>query len=347
MFESMHHAEDSAMISPTTVECVSKFSRLLRAINSCRGYEPIFHSVVEIAARTVGCRTCALIIIDPKTEYLQIEMSYGLSYTFEKQFRKKIATGSIGGMLWLESQIVINDAATEPEHAAEVALEHPFASCACLPIIADARSLGYLFADSDKAGFFNEESLTLLEALAEVAGVAYNKARMIEDQIRLAVVDAESGLLRYERFLNRASAHISDAVNTAQPFAVLICDIDNFKESMLTYGYEASRKLIAEIGSLIGGSVRAADICGRYGPDEFIILMPDTNDAAASEFAVSLCGAVASRMFTERSFTSSVSIGISVYPQNGSSLDALITAARKATFEAQRKGRNTVVRAGF
>lgn len=107
---------------------------IIHALKNAQQYEPVFHLIIDRIKRLYHCQTCAIILIDPRTEYLKIENSYGLSFTFCKEFRTKVATGEIGKLLWTGTPILISDSNVEQERAKEVRLQKPFGSCMALQI---------------------------------------------------------------------------------------------------------------------------------------------------------------------------------------------------------------------
>ena len=97
-----------------------------------------------------------------------------------------------------------------------------------------------------------------------------------------------------------------------------------------------------EFGELIGRHLRSIDSAGRYGFDEVMVTMARASLEDAAAFAHALSRAVQDHAFTPHEINSTVSIGVAAYPDNGRSIDKLLTSAKKALFEAQRAGRNKV-----
>ncbi len=323
-------------------QCFRFFSEIIYLLKSTNQHEQVLHLVVDRLFRIYKCQTCAVVLIDPKTEYLRIDNCCGLSLTFCNAFRRRIATASIGSLLWTGKPIVINDAEQQAELAAEVRLENVFASCACVQISVDHRTLGYLHIDSKDKNVFGDVDLELLRMFADVAGLALVKSQLYEDNIRLDRVDHETGLDKYVPFLEKVRTSMARAKDFNEDFAVMILDIDNFKSVVNTYGYDASRQLLKEIGDVLGSHLRSIDAGGRYGFDEFILLLANTciDDAIACAKRIRIT--VEGKSFTKENIRSSVSIGLAGYPQNGLTVDDIILTAKKALFEAQREGRNNV-----
>lgn len=312
---------------------------ILKATNQ---HQKVLHLIVDRITRIFKCQTCAVVIIDPATEYLHIENNCGLSLTFCKSYRAKLATGAIGKLLWTGKPILISDIDCEPQLASEVKLEHSFGSAVCTQISVNHRTLGYLHADSREKHAFDERGLRLLQSFADIAGLALIKDQLFEENLRLEKIDRETGLEKYSTFLEGLNAGIERAKDSNEEFSLLLLDVDNFKEIVHTYGYDASKQLLKEIGSRLKLRLRPIDACGRYGFDEFIVLLVNTHLDDAITHAKHLAQTIAETPFTQQKIQSGVSIGVSAYPVNGRTVQELLLTLKGALFEAQRAGRNTV-----
>jgi diguanylate cyclase (GGDEF)-like protein len=324
-------------------KCLDFMVGILKILKSTSKPQEVFSRVVDVITRVYHCQSCAVVLIDPKTEYLRIETSEGISNTFQKSFHRQISTGSVGSLLWEGKPIYIAESSLQPELAEELQLEHPFGSCVCAQITADHRSLGYLYVACNETNRFDEGDIQIVQACADLAGVAYYKAWLSEENLRLDRVDHETGLEKYHAFQERLVAEAERAAGYNEQFSVFICDVDNFKKIGKTYGYQASQQTLREMGSLLKGSLRSIDAGGRYGPDEFILLRANEGEEEAVRFAQELCRSVDAAVFTSKQIKSSISVGVAVFPQNGTLPGDIVLTAKKALFEAQRQGRNTVV----
>lgn len=330
------------MSAERTAKALESLQEIIGVCASNQQYERTFHFIVDRLVRVYGCQTCAIILIDPATEYLSIENSHGLSWTFCKAFRRRLATGSVGQLVWTGKPILLPDAAREPSAAEELALEHPLCSCACLQIAVHHRSLGYLHVDSKQANAFTESDLPVLKMFADLAAIAVHKTRMGEENLHLDRVDHETGLEKYGPFMERLNACRERAYDLHESFAVLLLDVDNFKAVVNTFGYDASRRFLEELGMVVTGHLRPVDAAARYGPDEIILLLGNSSMEEAVLSARRLREAIEHHRFTARGIDSTVSIGVAAYPLNGRTNEDLMQTAKTAVFEAQRSGRNKV-----
>lgn len=323
-------------------EYIGFVSQVLSILKTVNQYEQVFHLIVDRIVRMYKCQTCAVIMVNPKTEYLNIANSYGLSHTFAKAFRQRLATGSIGKLLWTGSPILVEDSNQNRQLADEVMLENSFGSAVCVQIAGDHRTLGYLHADCREKGIFTSDDLHIVQVFADFAALAVIKAELFEENLRLDKIDHETELEKHSSFLDRLSEQIERANIARESFALMILDVDNFKHIALTYGYDPSRTLLRELADLVKSHLRTVDAAGRHGFDEFIIYRENVTLDDAIGFADELRTAVEQTAFTDRQIKTTVSIGVSAYPRNAKTLGDLLLRTKEALYEAQRAGRNAV-----
>ena len=307
------------MTTTNTNECLQSMFDALGVLKTSNQHQKALHLIVDRVNRIYRCQTSAVIIIDPKTEYLRIENNYELSLTFCKSFRTSLATGAIGKLLWTGKPILVADSALDPVAASEISLEYPFASAACVQIAVDHRTLGYLHADSKEKGTFTKDDLNILQGFADIAGLALVKTQLYEENLQLEVTDRETGLDKYISFIEKLSAAMERGKEFNESFSLLLLDIDNFKDVVHTHGYDASKRLLRQMGSIVKSKVRPIDACGRYGFDEFIVLLANTSLVEAVHRAKDFARTIAETPFTDRQISSAVSIGVSAYPVIGGS----------------------------
>jgi diguanylate cyclase (GGDEF)-like protein len=123
-------------------------------------------------------------------------------------------------------------------------------------------------------------------------------------------------------------------------------DCDNLKLVNDAHGHAAGNDLLRHLALSIQAELRFTDVAARYGGDEFIVLLPDTPPKGALEVAERIRGRVhgAPIQAGNREVTSSVSIGLASYPEDGATLDALAAHADGALYSAKQDGRNRTVK---
>jgi diguanylate cyclase (GGDEF)-like protein len=161
-----------------------------------------------------------------------------------------------------------------------------------------------------------------------------------------ARVDGKTGLLNAATWQREAHTEVSRAVRTRTPLAVAMVDIDHFKAVNDTYGHLAGDAVLAGISAALRGLLRDYDIVGRFGGEEFAILLPHTNAAEARDIAERLRVRLAKIITPVTSGAESVplritvSIGVAALEEARRDLDELLAAADSALYQAKQSGRN-------
>jgi diguanylate cyclase (GGDEF)-like protein len=177
---------------------------------------------------------------------------------------------------------------------------------------------------------------------ADIAGLALVKAHLTEQNLRLDRIDHDTETEKYVPFLERLQAGLERAHMYHEQLAVMILDVDNFKSIANTYGYETSRVMLKEMAGIVKALLRPSDACGRYGFDEFIVMVGNSSAEDAIARADGLRAEIEKAHYARLDVRSTVSIGLAFYPMNAGTADALVQSAKGALFEAQRAGRNSV-----
>ena len=177
------------------------------------------------------------------------------------------------------------------------------------------------------------------------SGTEVTERRQLEAELKiLATTDSLTGLNNRRHLLESGSRIMEAYRRYRRPLALLMLDIDHFKKINDTYGHAAGDLVLIQLADVLRSVLRAADLCGRFGGEEFVCLLPETSVAEALVLAERLRGKLAEQaVFSEAGeifFT--VSIGVSVAMPEDISIDRLIHRADMALYEAKRTGRNRI-----
>ncbi|MGE0499928.1 MAG: PleD family two-component system response regulator [Rhizobiaceae bacterium] len=165
--------------------------------------------------------------------------------------------------------------------------------------------------------------------------------------IEMAVIDGLTGL-HNRRYLDSHLRTLFDrAVARRTPLSVLITDLDRFKSINDTWGHDGGDEVLREFSRRLRKSVRGIDLACRYGGEEFVVVMPDTDGAVAQRVGERIREAVAKIPFAvgrdKGSLEVTVSIGVAEMRPIGDSIEDLLKRADQALYEAKSSGRNRVV----
>ena len=162
--------------------------------------------------------------------------------------------------------------------------------------------------------------------------------------LRLATTDIMTKLCNRMQFDNYLSREIEKTKRYGGTFSVIYFDVDNFKEINDQYGHHTGDRVLTALADLINQAKRKSDLLARYGGDEFIILAPSTELAAAQRQAELLKQSI-EKMENNDLPKFSCSFGVVEYNQHQTSTDSLLMAVDKALYQAKHLGRNNVVTA--
>jgi two-component system cell cycle response regulator len=168
----------------------------------------------------------------------------------------------------------------------------------------------------------------------------------VQMSIEAAITDALTGLHNRRYMESHLSTLVDQAVARSRPISVLILDIDYFKTINDTHGHSAGDEVLKEFSRRLKKAVRGIDLACRYGGEEFVVVMPDTDIAMATNVADRLRKRIAAELFpinqNTRTVQATISIGIAAMRSSEDSPADMIKRADKALYRAKREGRNRV-----
>jgi diguanylate cyclase (GGDEF)-like protein len=186
-----------------------------------------------------------------------------------------------------------------------------------------------------------------LEIFASQAVAALQSARQYEEIHRLTQLDPLTAAYNHRYFQDTLRKEIYRHHRLGHGLAVAMIDIDDFKAMNDTYGHPAGDAVLRGLVDELSVNVRDIDVVCRYGGEEFAIIFPETPADKALEVMKRLRACVAGREFPigedGKTVRITVSSGLAVYPQDGSTAVDLVGRADVALYEAKRQGKNTVV----
>jgi len=217
----------------------------------------------------------------------------------------------------------------------------------CIPIMAQGETLGIVhFQATDEKPELDATELSFKTTFAGQVGLSIANIKLREALRTQSVRDALTGLYNRRYLEEVLDREVRRASRATQSLGVLMIDLDHFKSFNDTYGHDAGDAVLREIGMSLTKGVRAEDFVCRFGGEEFVVILP-TADLAASR-------ARAERLRTKTKELSilhqgrsmgmiTISVGVGVFPEHGTSPKELMAAADAALYEAKRGGRDQVV----
>ncbi len=215
------------------------------------------------------------------------------------------------------------------------------AAAVALPIFYAEQLHGILFVESSVALEFSDEEVLLIRTLADLIAGALHNAYSFQKAQEQAITDGLTGVKTHRFFMEALSAEWKRSTRAARAFALVLMDLDRFKFVNDFYGHLEGDLVLQRVGHILETNCRRSDVVARYGGDEFVILMPETNMEHARQLSAKLRSCVtADALLREKNI--SASFGIACYPLHGSSPQELIQVADASMYLSKHQGGNTV-----
>jgi diguanylate cyclase (GGDEF)-like protein len=214
-----------------------------------------------------------------------------------------------------------------------------------LPLICADEAIGSFAVAARRARAFGKDKREMLTVIANHVAVSLANAQMYGRMEQMATTDGLTGLYNHRTFQERVVEMLARAERTAGRLAVLLTDIDHFKKVNDTYGHPTGDVVLRGVAQVVSGCVRKIDLAARYGGEEFAIVLEGTEREGARQLAERIRGEVQKQVFqsSQGPFSVTLSLGISVYPDDGRDAKALIGNADQALYHAKHTGRNRAV----
>ncbi|WP_067564116.1 PAS domain S-box protein [Halofilum ochraceum] len=181
----------------------------------------------------------------------------------------------------------------------------------------------------------------LLNEMAQIASIAIEQDRLAQELVRQAQYDTLTDLPNRALLTDRLERGILDARRSGEELGVLLLDLDEFKLVNDTLGHSAGDQLLQQVAARLRNCVRDCDTVARLGGDEFVIAVPLREELDATEVAERVLASLQpSVQVAGRDVTARPSIGISIFPQDGQSTEALMQTADTAMYAAKHAGKN-------
>jgi diguanylate cyclase (GGDEF)-like protein len=211
-----------------------------------------------------------------------------------------------------------------------------------LALVARGRTKGSIDVYRRSAGGrFSPHELELVRRFADALALALDNAEIRGRLEERAQSDSLTGLYNQRTFHQRLRAAVAEAEPAAQPVAVLMLDLDDFKRVNDVHGHAAGDEVLQRFSDVLTQAVRGSDVVCRVGGEEFAVVLPGADSQAARIIAARLAEAIASERFTAGTLTASM--GIAHFPLHASTARELAVCGEAAMMTAKAQGKNQIV----
>lgn len=305
----------------------------------------IIEKSIEAAKATKG----SLMLLDDTQEYLEVQrvIMWDESINrpvpienFKKNIKIKPGEGIAGKVLVTGEMLIINEPENDPNFKQFDDNERFIQNICCIPLKVNNITFGVInIVDKIDGSPFEKRDTDLLMAMVNQAAIVLDNTKLF----KLAITDGLTGLYLVRHFKNKLASEEKRAKRYNKIFSILFFDIDHFKKFNDTYGHHIGDEVLKQVAAIFKNSLREGiDLAARYGGEEMIALLPETDIKGAYIVAERLRNAVADHEFTgyKTSLHVTISIGISEFPSSDTDSLELIRKADTALYQSKEGGRN-------
>ncbi len=323
-------------------ELQSGLARLGDTLSSTHDLDRILAVVLESAMASTRARGGMVLLLTPTRDELVLAASRGVDVPID--LRVKVGDGVSGGVA-LSGDPLRGFVGDEPGQLRAGPGEPGGMSLIAVPLKSSGTVIGVLdLYGSPIPGGFDDNDLATIRTFASQATVAVDNVLLHQEAQRLSITDGLTGLWNYRYFTMTVSKEIERAARFGRPLALLMLDLDHFKGVNDTFGHQRGDAVLIELAGRIRAEVRDVDTVARYGGEEIVVVLPETDAEGAAQLSERICDAVRRKPFGEPGVPPvriTISAGGAVFPHHGLAASVLLARADEALYVAKRAGRDT------
>jgi diguanylate cyclase (GGDEF)-like protein len=297
-------------------------------------------AIVDYATKLTSTPAGSLGLFDEKSEDMILVASKGFSDDFKKVGRWDIRkSGLTSHILNQKGPFAIADIRDYPNPNL-LLMREGVVSLLGAPLTIEGRIVGIMYVNDFKKREFSAEDVSLFSLLTVYAALTIERVKSIEEMRVMSITDGLTGLYNHRYLMEQAYKEIQRALRHNHPLAVIMLDIDHFKDYNDKFGHLEGNKVLKEIARYLKKTARATDIVGRFGGEEFCVVVPEIKKNGAVAFAKRLLNEIAKNSSFNRNVT--LSGGVVTFPKDGKTPLDLIKKADTFLYKAKKQGRNRV-----
>ncbi|MEE8575121.1 MAG: sensor domain-containing diguanylate cyclase [Thermodesulfobacteriota bacterium] len=335
-----------------TFEQLITFSAIGKAVTSSFDLKVILNTVMEKIGVLFEPKDWSLLFLDSESGELTYEIAVGEGSDELKESNPKIGEGIVGWVAAEGVPLLVPNIKMDPRFSKSKlprydSVEGPII---CVPLMTKGKILGVIELFNVKDGsFHNEKDMLLFRTLADYTAIAVENAMLFKRVQELTITDDLTLLHNSRYFAKSLDIEVEKADRYNHSLSMIFLDLDYFKSVNDVHGHIAGSTLLKEVGTIIADCIRNVDIACRYGGDEFVILLPDTNKKNALMIANRMRESVNEYVFLKElglEHHITASFGVGTFPDDASSKKEFLHVTDKAMYSVKEASRDGVAAHG-
>lgn len=296
----------------------------------------LYDVITSVLKKHLKLENFSLMIWDEKRQILEVKGAFGFEQLAPVQQMSFSGGEGVAGQVVKTGQpIYVKDAAHEPDFAKrEVEITGSVFSA---PLKFKERTMGVVNFGRDRIDDFSAHDIKMLTLVANQIALGLANAKLYTQTRELSVTDELTNVFNRRHFGQVMQLEWKRAVRFKRDLSLLMIDVDYFKRYNDTFGHMRGDEALKKMGKLLSQNLREVDTVARFGGEEFIVLLPDTDKRGGMAVAEKL------RHLTQENVEGiTISIGVTSFPEDVQEIDDLIDHADIALYDAKDRGRNRV-----
>ena len=327
---SLYDVAKELSASLNTNECMEKVNDILKKI---------IKSNFRIPLDDIN-----FMIVFKKDSDYHIAQSFGFDEEYIKENEKTFVTKILKSAAKSQEIIYIPDTTRQAAEGGGMAFNK---SVMYLPFYVEKKLLGVICISCRNPNMFEPKQVESMKVLSNQIALSLEKTHLYEEVEKLSETDSLTGLYVHRFFQDKLEAEIKRTARYGGNLALVLGDIDHFKQINDTYGHLAGDYILKTISIIMKNHTTTVDTVARYGGEEFAIIFPENDKEKAHAKAVKIRKEIEKYPFKYKDIQIKVtmSMGVAAYPGDAIARRSLIDKADKALYKAKEEGRNRVMRA--
>lgn len=294
-------------------------------------------------ANLVPFSACALFLFDEEADSLQCRFATGVEGELINTMTVRAGQG-LAGWVARNRRPLVNARPSAEFEAAGLSKSTALQSALVAPLVFSDRFIGTLAVYSTQPDFYTDDHRRLLDRVSEQASAVIHNSIVFEQTQEDSLTDPLTGLPNTRFMFMHLTRELARAERLKAEVALLVMDLDNFKEINDNHGHHVGDRALREVATVLRSGIRPYDICVRYAGDEFIVVLSGCGADEAERKRVELQRTVDEVLFEARPgrrLPLAISVGAAIYPQDGDSYEALLATADSRMYrdKSRRKQR--------
>ncbi len=335
--------------SPLTRSDLLSCLEISKALTSELESKRLFRTILQKVSELLAAELWSLLLLDEATGKLRFEISVDLDLEMLKDIQLSLGEGIAGQVALSQKHMIVPDVRKSEFFSEIVDQQSGFTthSMICVPVIYGGRTLGVITVVNPCD--LSARTVELVKLIADYTAIAVENSKRYQHIENLAIHDNLTGLYN-TRYLYQALPNQIEACKAADsPLSLVFMDLDRFKQIVDKYGHLNGSRAIQQVAATIKESLEEPAYAVAYAGDEFVVVLPDSDQVTARMKAEEMQSQIKSTVYTlDQGIEAQleISFGIATFPDQANDLTSLLGIADRELFSVKEKSKDALGRYG-